>query len=301
MIRFLRCLPVLMVVLIPAVVSAQDKFFDSNGVRIRYVEQGSGEPIVLLHGYTSNIERGWMNNGVFANLAKDHRAIAVDVRGHGKSGKPHDPKAYGAELAQDVVRLLDHLKIGKAHIVSYSMGGNITAQLLTTNPDRFLTATIGGIAGRQGTGPEGSWSAQDEKAAQAEAEELEHGMPFRSLALRIAPTDQPKPGEEDIRKFSQERAAINDVAALAALVRSRRNTLATRAQLATVQIPTQAVVGSADPNLAGVKALKAVWPALKVVVLDGATHGGERGAAARPEFVNAIRDFIAAHGKRTSD
>jgi len=131
--------------------SAEDKFFNSNGVRIRYVDHGTGEPVVLVHGYTNVIERAWIETGVLPNLAKDHRVIALDLRGHGKSDKPHDPKAY-AELGQDVVRLLGHLNIPQAHIVGYSLGGVITAKLLTTNPDRFITSTLGGSSG-EGAGP----------------------------------------------------------------------------------------------------------------------------------------------------
>src|SRR5687767_3727453 len=110
----LQYILVLMLVLVPSTTSAQvpqDRFFDSNGVRIRYVQQGSGDPVLLLHGYTINLETNWIQNGFFANLAKDYRVIAFDLRGHGKSGKPYDPGAYGAEVVQDAVRLLDHLKI----------------------------------------------------------------------------------------------------------------------------------------------------------------------------------------------
>ena len=62
--------------------SAQDKFFDSNGVRIRYLDQGSGEPVLLIHGYTRSIDTNWIDTGVFENLARDHRVIAFDLRGH---------------------------------------------------------------------------------------------------------------------------------------------------------------------------------------------------------------------------
>ena len=58
---------------LPAVASAQDKFFTSNGVRIRYVDQGAGEPVVLVHGYTNFIENNWIATGVLPNLVKDHR------------------------------------------------------------------------------------------------------------------------------------------------------------------------------------------------------------------------------------
>ncbi len=293
--RNLQCLAVSLIALMSTVVCAQDKYFDSNGVRIRYLDQGSGQPIVLIHGYTSNVERSWMDTGVFANLVKDYRVIALDCRGHGKSDKPRDPRAYGGEMGQDVVRLLDFLKIARAHIVGYSMGGNITAQLLTTNPGRFITATLGGASGRRE-----AWGAQSEQAAEEEAVELENGIPFRSLILRVAPIDEPKPTDEAIRQRSQAMVAVNDTAALAAFMRGRRAQLVTDAQMAAVQVPTLGIVGSADPNLTGMNSLKTIWPALKVVIIEGATHAGERGAQRRPEFVDAIREFITAHTQTSS-
>jgi len=74
-----------------------DKYFDSAGVSIRYIEDGRSEPIVLAHGNTGNIERSWVGPGIIAELAKTHRVIAFDHRGHGKSGKLHDPAQYGPE------------------------------------------------------------------------------------------------------------------------------------------------------------------------------------------------------------
>src|SRR5262245_60178433 len=106
---------------------AGDKSFDSNGVKIRYTDQGKGEPVLLIHGFGANAEMQWALPGVVKDLAKDYRVIAYDNRGHGKSDKPHDPKKYGAEMVEDAVRLLDHLKIKKAHVVGYSMGAIITA------------------------------------------------------------------------------------------------------------------------------------------------------------------------------
>src|SRR5262249_11244769 len=151
---------------------------------------------VLVHGFTSNVERGWIETGVLPNLAKDFHVIALDNRGHGKSGKPHDPKAYGNEMSEDVVRLLDHLNIQRAHIVGYSMGGAIVVKLLTTHPDRFLTATLGGSAGRR------HWTPNDDRKVETEAGEIEKGS-FRPLILLVAPTDQPPPTDEFVRQQSQ--------------------------------------------------------------------------------------------------
>jgi pimeloyl-ACP methyl ester carboxylesterase len=275
-------------------VAAQDQFFDSNGVRIRYVDQGSGPPVVLIHGFSGSLESGWVETGVLPNLATDYRVIALDCRGFGQSDKPHDPKSYGIEMSQDVVRLLDHLGIPRAHIVGHSMGAGITAQLLTTHPDRFLTATLSGAAGRQ------QWTPQDAAAAEAEAVEFEQGIPFRSLILRTAPSDQPKPTDEAIQARSQQLLARNDRLAMAAVVRSRGEQTFSAVQMAAVQVPTLGLIGSADANLAAMKQLTSVLPTLKVVVIEGATHSGTLGVTRRPEFVDNFRAFTAGHKQASS-
>ncbi len=129
---------------LPGGLHAEEATFDSNGVKIRYLVEGEGEPVLLIHGFVVNKELQWGLPGTIKALAKDHRVIALDNRGHGKSGKPTDPKKYGMEMVEDAVRLLDHLKIKKAHVVGYSMGAVITAKLMVTHPDRLLSATLGG-------------------------------------------------------------------------------------------------------------------------------------------------------------
>jgi len=279
--------------LAPQLVCAQaldDKFFDSNGVRIRYVDQGAGEPIVLLHGQGNNVDAAWVQTGVLANLATDHRVIAMDLRGHGKSGKPHKPEAYGEEMGLDVLRLLDHLKIQKAHILGYSLGAGVNAKLLVTHSERYLTAILAGSSGGR------NWSPELAKAAEDEAKEWEQGPPFRAFILRNASPDRPVPTEEQIRETSQRMLQTIDPLAMAAFARSRERQVVTNAEIAAVNIPTLALLGGADPRLAGVRELKEVMPSLTVVVIEGATHSSadERGAPRRPEFVKAIREFLAA-------
>lgn len=119
-------------------------FTASDGVKIHYLETGSGSPVVLVHGYTGTAEGNWFANGVADALAKNHRVVAIDCRGHGKSDKPHDPAKYGKQMVKDVIELMDHLKIDKAHVHGYSMGGFIVTQLLAMAPERFITASYGG-------------------------------------------------------------------------------------------------------------------------------------------------------------
>jgi pimeloyl-ACP methyl ester carboxylesterase len=92
----------------------------------------AGEPVVLVHGYTSDAEAQWVRTGVLRALAAEYRVAAMDARGHGRSDKPHDPALYGPEMGFDILRLFDHLGIQRAHLIGYSMGAHIVAQLVTT-------------------------------------------------------------------------------------------------------------------------------------------------------------------------
>jgi pimeloyl-ACP methyl ester carboxylesterase len=267
--------------------AAQDRYFDAGGVRIRYVDTGAGPAVVLVHGFTGDIERSWVNTGLLGDLAKDHRVLALDLRGHGHSDKPHDPRAYD-QMALDVIRLLDHVQIEKSHVVGYSLGGIIVAKLLTTHPQRFISAVLGGAAYRRSRSPGA------DQATEAAAREIERGI-YRALIVSTAPTDEPPPGEEAIRARSREIAASNDVHAHAALMRARRALLVSDAEIAAVRVPSLAVVGAADPALPRVEAMRKVWPGLRVEVVPGAAHPTvhERGLPRRPEFAQAIRRWIA--------
>ena len=274
----------------PANGSAQDRYFESHGVRIRYVEQGAGEPLVLLHGLGGSIET-WTSTGILQKLAQDHRVIAFDLRGHGKSSKPHDPQSYGREMGLDVVRLLDHLGIARAHVAGYSLGGMLLSQLITLHPDRVASASL--IAGPGiFAGSAGSANNWEQRAREFESECVS-----RSLIVSLAPSDGPAPSEDRIRELSKECFAdsTRDRFATAALMRSRGDNDIAPAAAARVTVPTLGIVGSADPMKHGMDSLVAIRPSVKLIVLDGATHAGPRGILTRPELVPALREFIAAH------
>lgn len=268
--------------LLPAVLlPQQDQVFVSQGVPIRYIEAGAGDPVVLIHGYTRSLD-DWPRSGVFQALAREYRVIALDCRGHGRSGKPHEPGSYGLELGHDVLRLMDHLGIQRAHVVGYSLGGSIVARLLVEHAERFVSATL--AAG---------WGRRPGADAQAEslATEITQGS-LRSLLLRQVPPSEPPPTEAALRTRSTELLAGQDLLALAAVMRGMQELEVTEAQLAGVTVPTLAIVGSSDRGVAGGTRLKAVMPTLQLVVVDGATHASLVG---RPEFLQALRSFLAAH------
>ena len=260
-----------------------DKFFDANGVRIRYIEQGTGVPVVLVPGYMTGLEP-WLRTGIVDNLARDHRVIAYDIRGQGKSAKPHDPAAYRGELTEDIVRLMRHLGIPRAHIVGYSLGAIIAAKLLTEHPEQFLTATLGGRAGLRGFTPD------DQRDIDETAAELESDVPFRSL-VQIR-QDQTPPAESEMRRLSAAAGGDNDPRALAAYWRGGRKSLySTDAEIASTRVPVMGVIGSLD-DVGQMRALKELLPMMSLVVIEGATHVS---APRQPAFVESIRSFITAH------
>jgi pimeloyl-ACP methyl ester carboxylesterase len=163
--------------------------FDANGVKIAYFVQGEGEPVVLIHGWLSSAGINWVLPGTSGMLAKEFKVIALDMRGHGLSDKPTEEDAYGQELVEDIVRLMDHLKIEKAHIVGYSMGGIVAGNFLVKHPDRALSGTLGGMAWLK-TGGAAQWffSQIGKKDRDAKA----HAVCGKSLAKLALTEDEIK-------------------------------------------------------------------------------------------------------------
>ena len=162
--------------------------FDSNGVSISYTVEGQGEPVVLIHGLYASGLLNWRAPGIIRILATNYQVIALDVRGHGASGKPTQEADYGVEMAEDVVRLLDHLKLPKAHLVGYSMGGMITMKVLTRHPDRVKSALIGGMGWmREGGQQQGFWSRVRDNPGS-----VPPSVCVRSLAALAATEDEVK-------------------------------------------------------------------------------------------------------------
>jgi len=119
--------------------------FDANGVKIHYLVQGSGEPVVLIHGLYSSAAINWQLPGTMAALARNHQVIALDLPGHGRSDKPDRDDAYGVQMAEDVILLMDHLDLKKAHIGGYSLGGMVAMRLIADHPNRVISGAIGGM------------------------------------------------------------------------------------------------------------------------------------------------------------
>jgi pimeloyl-ACP methyl ester carboxylesterase len=122
-----------------------DESVKVDGVRIAFSSEGSGDPVVLIHGLHASTELNWRNPGIIKMLAQNYRVICLDLPGHGESDKPESKDAYGLQMVQDVARIMQHLKVQKAHIVGYSLGGMVALKFAAVHSDMTLSVTLCGM------------------------------------------------------------------------------------------------------------------------------------------------------------
>jgi pimeloyl-ACP methyl ester carboxylesterase len=249
---------------------AMDRF-NSDGVEIAYEVAGEGPPILLIHGFASTAHVNWRDTGWVKTLTDAGRqVISLDNRGHGDSQKLYDPAQYSAPgMAEDGLRLLDHLGIGKADVMGYSMGARISAFLTIGHPDRVRRAVFAGLASRMIAGVGGG---------PAIAEALE--------AASLAEVTDPV--ARAFRMFAEQNKG--DLKSLAACMRSARPKITADA-LATIRVPVLVVAGDRDEMAGTVDGLAAVIPGARGVVLKGRNH---MNAVGDKDFKQAVLAFLSA-------
>lgn len=261
------------------------KFFDSNGVKIRYVDKGEGEPVLLIHGFTSRLEF-WEKIGIISGLTKNgFRAVAYDARGHGASGKPHDPEQYGEEDVEDVLRLLDHLSVDRAHVAGYSRGSMIASRLVAQHPDRVRSVVFGGWAVGNPV------STLSSAKCQAVADSLSRGTYPVPLMRALIPEETPLPSAEEQAQFMKQIVEANDMVAVAAAFRSGcKAREITAAALRATGVPALAIVGAFDGMAPSVRAMgREMQDGVQVVVIPKADHIT---AARHPAFLKHLLSFL---------
>ncbi len=255
-----------------------------SGVQLHYTDEGRGEPVILVHGFAVDSELNWRALGISGALAKHYRVITFDVRGHGKSDKPHDPAQYGLELVEDVVRIMDHLGLPKAHVAGYSLGGFITLKLMMLHPDRLLSAApcAAGWERREG---------EHMRMLSEAADRLEAGEGFKMILRELDPKDTPWAAVRILVVDACLRY-LNDTHAMAAAVRSLAALEVTETELRANRVPALTIVGSEDALKKGVDDMTGILANHEVVVIPNANH---HSAIKRREFVNALKQFLDAH------
>ena len=121
--------------------------FHHGDVEIAYLDEGEGDPVVLVHGFASSKNVNWVYPTWVSELRKNgFRVIAFDNRGHGDSSKLYDPEDYHiGTMASDITALMDHLGIERADVMGYSLGARMMGILAQTKPQRVRSAIFGGL------------------------------------------------------------------------------------------------------------------------------------------------------------
>jgi pimeloyl-ACP methyl ester carboxylesterase len=243
--------------------------FNSDGVRIAFTDEGEGEPILLIHGFASNVATNWRDAHWLRTLTgAGRRVVAFDNRGHGQSEKLYDPELYGApEMAEDARRLLDHLGIERADVMGYSMGARIAAFLVFKHPERVRSLVLAGaginfVHGMVGSGP----IARALEAPRIEDVTNETARSFRAFAEQTG----------------------SDLKALAACIRGPREKIRPE-DLAKIAVPTLVGVGSKDVIAGSGEELARLIPGAQLLDIEGRDHMKAVGDA---RFKQGVLDFL---------
>lgn len=229
-------------------------FTAPDGVEIAYDDVGprEGRPALLIHGFASNRHEAWKRTGWYAAFERrGQRVVAMDLRGHGESGKPHDPAAYDPEkLVGDVIRLMDHLGLGQVDLFGYSMGSRLALAVARAHPDRVANLIVGGV-GARALQPSGGGDVM------AKAMETEDPASIEIPMLK------------SFRQFADEQG--EDRLALAAMVRGKSAPL-TADDLAALSMPVLVAAGSGDALAGDPQGLADHIAGAHAVTLPGCDH-----------------------------
>ena len=265
----------------------EHKYFTTkDGVKIHFMTIGKGTPVILIHGYTGSAEGNWFRNGIAVALAKTHRVIAIDCRNHGRSDKP---QPNGPGRAEDVIEMMDYLKIQKAHFHGYSMGGSIVGRLMALIPERIITAGFGGSGVRE-TDPE--WIAKAPK--DKEGVDPQEAEASRALRIRHA-MDNGMSKEEAEKLVAQPRTPATPTNAAAA----RAQPAGPQLDLTKITFPVMAINGELDRPLAKTVRMHRELRNFTNIVLPGKSHLTAIAAPYIPkEYEESVVKFINANDSK---
>jgi pimeloyl-ACP methyl ester carboxylesterase len=244
--------------------------FHNGAVEIAYLDEGEGEPIVLVHGFASSSSVNWVYPAWVSELKKNgRRVIAFDNRGHGDSGKLYDPALYDITImAGDISALMDHLDIARADVMGYSLGSRMAAVLAQRQPQRLRSAILGGI----GIGLIEGGGPGENVAAALEAPSLE---------------DVTDPVGRTFRAFADQTRS--DRRALAACLRGSRR-LMTKDEAAGISVPVLIAVGTADEIAGSADALGGIIPGSQVLNIPNRDH---MRAVGDKVYKTGVLDFLS--------
>jgi pimeloyl-ACP methyl ester carboxylesterase len=248
------------------------QFFDHDGFNLAFIDQGNGEPVLLIHGFASSHSVNWVTPGWVKTLTEaGYRAIAFDNRGHGASSKSYEPEDYRAQkMAGDAAALLDHLGIPRAHVMGYSMGARIAAFTALDYPEKVATLILGGLGEGMVKGV-GDWD------------------PIADALLADDPASITHPRGRMFRTFADQTKS--DRRALAACIETSRDLIGAD-EVAGIYQPTLVAVGTTDDIAGSPTALADLMPHGEAFAIEGRDHMlsvGDR------TFKKRVLEFLREH------
>lgn len=262
-------------------------FFDSDGVRLHFSVDGEGLPVILLHGFAADTFINWRVPGIIRALSKQFQVVGLDIRGHGRSEKPCRPGAYGRELVEDVRRLMEHLGIGRAHLLGYSMGGFIALDFLGNYPGKVYSAAIGGA----GWFPEGEYPEIVTTLPAA----LDVGKGYLPI-LRYLERGRGGTGEWRFHVASAAIGLLNNSKALARCFESLTELQGSEEQMKNNRVPVLTFIGSEDPLRPAVENMKGRAANHTVRYIQGGNHGSTLAWPPHARRVaRMVRHFMVLH------
>ena len=251
--------------------------FTSGGLSIAYDDitpaDGANGTVLLVHGFATSRAENWRRLGWYGAFErKGYRVVALDLRGHGESEKPHDPAAYGRDaLVADIAGLMDHLALGRVDLLGYSMGARLSLQTALAHPDRVANLIVGGIGGRMLQPPPTPAPGAMTMAEAMRAEDPEAITEKTLKGFRLF-ADQQGEDRLALAAFSQGRGEATDAG-----------------ELAAITAPTLVVAGSRDEMAGDPQALADAIPGAKAVTLPACDHFS---AIPHALFKAAVFDFL---------
>ncbi len=245
----------------------------SDGVSLAFERAGEGAPVVLVHGFGSSRHQNWKSTGWYASLGEaGFSVLAMDCRGHGESGKPHEPSFYGHDrMSEDIAEVMDAAGAPRAPLVGYSMGGFLALRLAAHHPGRVSRIALGGV---------GEYYLRGQRIAD-DASRI-------ALADALLATDKSSlTGRARMfRDFADQPG--KDRLALAACMRAMSQGLPPERLAALVQ-PVLVVCGEQDDIAGAPGPLAAAFPQGQAVTIAGRDH---MSAVGERKTRQAVTDFL---------
>lgn len=256
--------------------AVKSAYFYSEGNKLHYVTAGSGTPVILIHGFTDNISICYQDSldsagtSFISKLSENYQVIALDVKGHGQSDKPTDSSQYGKALEEDVIRLMDHLNIEKAHVIGYSMGAFITGNLMVDHPERLLSATL--IGGTPLTKTQFFPDHSLNVLLADISEKLGKGEGITPLLQWFWPSGQAKPSQKELEEISRQILEGQNTQALQACI-STLHALwqLDEAKLIQSDFPVTLINGTDDPLKNYIRPFQQIKRSTSILI-EGANH-----------------------------